>query len=320
MPVLCQISLCRSNIVIHSAIVFSDFSSVYVYANGCGCVNVCALASVSTAVWTASATATTLPAAVADYTSSKLPASSLEGAGSLVVAVTDSGAGSSLANQAELFKEGRQFNANQLQGGAGSGLGLFITQGVVDLHGGELVATSEGEGCGCTFTLTLPLVFAASETSTDCSVEEGRGGAADQGMRKEETAPSSSLTPSSVVKTVSGAGTGMRTRKISPPPPALPDIRHVLVVDDSHPSRKMLCRLLKNGGYQCVQAENGQECVDLMCRNREENQQLSGARGDEVTDYDPDNDDDDNDNDNNLIQIVFMDFEMPVMKGNMGHY
>jgi signal transduction histidine kinase len=50
-------------------------------------------------------------------------------AGSLVVTVTDSGAGISKDNQLHLFREGVQFNANQLQAGQGSGLGLWISHG-----------------------------------------------------------------------------------------------------------------------------------------------------------------------------------------------
>ena len=45
------------------------------------------------------------------------------------VTVRDTGAGLSAKNIGKLFGEGVQFNANGLQGGGGSGLGLFITKG-----------------------------------------------------------------------------------------------------------------------------------------------------------------------------------------------
>ena len=45
------------------------------------------------------------------------------------VTVQDTGAGLSAANLGKLFGEGVQFNANGLQGGGGSGLGLFISKG-----------------------------------------------------------------------------------------------------------------------------------------------------------------------------------------------
>ena len=45
------------------------------------------------------------------------------------VAIQDTGAGLSAANIDKLFGEGVQFNSNALQGGGGSGLGLFISKG-----------------------------------------------------------------------------------------------------------------------------------------------------------------------------------------------
>ena len=54
---------------------------------------------------------------------------SLDGIEMLEVAVVDSGAGLSPGNLQRLFGEGVQFNANGLQGGGGSGLGLFNTKG-----------------------------------------------------------------------------------------------------------------------------------------------------------------------------------------------
>ena len=85
------------------------------------------------------------------------------GCGSLVFSVTDTGAGMSAENLSRLFQEGVQFNANKLQAGQGSGLGLWISKGIVELHRGRLSATSKGEGCGATFTLELPLLFPKSQ-------------------------------------------------------------------------------------------------------------------------------------------------------------
>jgi signal transduction histidine kinase len=43
----------------------------------------------------------------------------------------------------------------------GLGLGLPIAKGLIDLHGGEIGAFSEGPGQGCTITILLPLVQSA---------------------------------------------------------------------------------------------------------------------------------------------------------------
>ena len=53
----------------------------------------------------------------------------IDGINMIEVTVKDSGAGLSAENLGRLFGEGVQFNANSLQGGGGSGLGLFITKG-----------------------------------------------------------------------------------------------------------------------------------------------------------------------------------------------
>ena len=86
--------------------------------------------------------------------------------GALHLSVTDSGAGISQTDQARLFREVVQFNPDVLQGGGGSGLGLFICKSIVDLHGGRIGVASEGEGLGSTFSVVLPM-FREERTSAD---------------------------------------------------------------------------------------------------------------------------------------------------------
>jgi signal transduction histidine kinase len=69
--------------------------------------------------------------------------------------VKDSGTGLSASQLEEICAEGVQFNANELQAGQGSGLGLFISKGIVEQHGGRLLVESEGLGKGVTFTASL---------------------------------------------------------------------------------------------------------------------------------------------------------------------
>ncbi len=95
----------------------------------------------------------------AQESKSKVDMENYIGCGSLVLSVTDTGAGMSAEHLSRLFQEGVQFNANKLQAGQGSGLGLWISKGIVELHRGKLSATSKGEGCGATFTLELPVLL-----------------------------------------------------------------------------------------------------------------------------------------------------------------
>ena len=93
-------------------------------------------------------------------------------AGSLLVTCKDNGAGLTPENIDELFQEGVQFNANVLQAGQGSGLGLCITKGIVELHQGAIHAESGGINEGATFIVELPVV---NEIRMDSDVEVGSG-------------------------------------------------------------------------------------------------------------------------------------------------
>jgi len=83
------------------------------------------------------------------------------------ISVQDDGAGLSKENIGRLFQEGVQINPNKLQKGGGSGFGLFITKGIVKLHGGSIWAESEGEGHGTTFAVQLPLCTEPPSPSVD---------------------------------------------------------------------------------------------------------------------------------------------------------
>jgi hypothetical protein len=87
----------------------------------------------------------------------------LEKAYRVRIEVTDTGVGISSEDQKKLFGQYVQFSAGMLQKGMGSGLGLWISKGIVELHGGKIGAFSEGEGCGSTFFVELPLYPYAEE-------------------------------------------------------------------------------------------------------------------------------------------------------------
>lgn len=72
------------------------------------------------------------------------------------ISVIDSGVGISEADQRKLFRQYVQIKPGQLQEGKGSGLGLWISKRIVDLHSGYIGVTSQGEGMGSTFFVDLP--------------------------------------------------------------------------------------------------------------------------------------------------------------------
>jgi CheY-like chemotaxis protein len=60
--------------------------------------------------------------------------------------------------------------------GGGLGLGLALVKGLIDLHGGEVAAHSDGPGQGSEFTIALPLAEppAAATPLTEASAENAR--------------------------------------------------------------------------------------------------------------------------------------------------
>jgi PAS domain S-box-containing protein len=80
----------------------------------------------------------------------------LEGGSAHIVSVTDSGIGMTaelVAHAFDLFVQGQR-TADRSQGGLG--IGLALVRKLVELHGGEITARSDGPGQGSTFSVALP--------------------------------------------------------------------------------------------------------------------------------------------------------------------
>ena len=69
----------------------------------------------------------------------------------IVISIRDRGIGIDPKIQEELFSTGTA------KSGMGSGLGLFISKGIVEAHGGKVWAENNAEGKGATFSFTLPI-------------------------------------------------------------------------------------------------------------------------------------------------------------------
>ena len=78
----------------------------------------------------------------------------------IYVSITDTGVGIHKEDLARLFtKFGRLDNSYVASASSGgTGLGLFISKSLVEIHKGTITATSDGEGRGTTFTFSLPIV------------------------------------------------------------------------------------------------------------------------------------------------------------------
>ncbi len=80
-----------------------------------------------------------------------------EAVDAVAVSVTDTGEGIPQALLNKIFEPFAQVDGSTTRKHGGLGLGLAIARSLVAMHGGSLVAASEGEDRGATFTLTLPV-------------------------------------------------------------------------------------------------------------------------------------------------------------------
>ncbi|KAG7354502.1 histidine kinase, DNA gyrase B-, and HSP90-like ATPase [Nitzschia inconspicua] len=158
--------------------------------------------------------------------------------GSLIVRISDSGVGLTKDQLDKLFGEGVQFDANKLQHGGGSGLGLNIAKGIVELHNGTIEAQSEGLGQGTTFIIELPLYIGSAYNADEVNSDE----------------VSHSQTPTEAESCNAVENKESRKKKR----------RRILVVEDSLSSRKMLIRLLEREGHLCMGASNGRDAVEMV--------------------------------------------------------
>lgn len=83
----------------------------------------------------------------------------------VAIRVSDNGIGIDAAHLGRVFEMFSQLEPALERSRGGLGIGLSLSRGLVELHGGRLDAHSEGAGRGSTFTLTLPIVHAAPDAA-----------------------------------------------------------------------------------------------------------------------------------------------------------
>ena len=94
----------------------------------------------------------------------------------LAITVTDTGVGLTPEFLPFAFDRFRQGDQSATRPHGGLGLGLAIVKHLVEMHGGDVVAESDGVGRGATFRIRLPLQGLAAEAADD-------GG--EQGLERE---------------------------------------------------------------------------------------------------------------------------------------
>lgn len=229
----------------------------------------------------------------------KIVPSEFDGVGRSVVtiSVADTGHGLTPEQIGMLFQDGVQFNPNQLQAGQGSGLGLYLSQAMAELHGGRMWATSDGENKGSTFHARFPVQVCTAATtiriddsspapdahklkSTTAFFDSARSNSSSSGF-----VVFSSKDTIATLKKSASRNNSLESLNISRP--ATVSEGRVLVVDDAASNRKIVSRILRQRGYECDEAKDGKECISVIL-----------AKGD--MEY---------------YSCILMDFEMPVLNG-----
>jgi two-component system CheB/CheR fusion protein len=91
-----------------------------------------------------------------------------------ILRVADTGVGMQPETLARLFQPFVQAEQTLDRSKGGLGLGLALVKGLVELHGGEVSAQSEGLGRGTVFTVRLPLQETAAAEVSSAPVSSGR--------------------------------------------------------------------------------------------------------------------------------------------------
>ncbi|WP_374074161.1 ATP-binding protein [Bdellovibrio bacteriovorus] len=94
----------------------------------------------------------------------KIEVSLTKAESNVVITVKDTGKGIDPGFLPYVFERFRQEDATTTRKYGGLGLGLAITRSIVEAHGGNVQASSEGKGKGATFTVILPMSSVKAHT------------------------------------------------------------------------------------------------------------------------------------------------------------
>ena len=225
----------------------------------------------------------------------------------LRVEVMDCGPGISSEDQCKLFHEVAQFNPNAHQGGGGSGVGLWISKKIVDMHGARINIHSE-VGVGSTFTLDIKIVQpqiamsfrSHSRVHPDSSDNHRHSGFealliplphrilshhpfASIDDRQPRVISDDHASPPLILPVMETTPSHLHSKEIGNRK------YNIMIVDDSKVNRVMLTRLLTSMGHSCYDACDGAAALNLY------QECLQKSR---------------------TIDVVLMDSHMPIMSGS----
>jgi len=149
----------------------------------------------------------------------------------VVITVEDSGVGIGPHVLPHVFERFRQGDSSNTRNHGGLGLGLAVVRHLVELHGGQVTASSTGEGQGAKFTVTIPL-----------------------------------LDPAPAARGDRGEGVLTATDELPDDAPRLDGLR-ILVVDRSEEVREVVSRILRLSGAEVEAVDSAADALASFARS-----------------------------------------------------
>lgn len=197
----------------------------------------------------------------------------------LCFSVQDTGRGLDEDERKLLFQRYSQASPKTHVQYGGSGLGLFISRGLVELQGGEIGVSSE-KGTGSTFSFYVRARRSFAPKESDDPV-----------VRNESWYASTPiLTADPIRPPKPSASRTASSHDMAPPLPF-----SILVVEDNLVNQRVLQKQLRNLGYTVLIANHGGECIARL----QESTFWAGRAADDGLE----------------LAVILMDLEMPVMDG-----
>ena len=145
--------------------------------------------------------------------------------------MSDTGRGIDPRLLPHVFDPFRQEERSHTHSRAGLGLGLAITQQLVEMHGGQIHAHSEGEGRGASFVVTLPALAARTGATPNKPLVE--------------------QIPSELTLESPNELRGL----------------YVLVVDDDEDARYLISEIFDCAGARVLTVSNVQRALEVLARD-----------------------------------------------------
>jgi len=167
----------------------------------------------------------------------KISLSAKTGNDEAIISVKDSGLGIEPEMLSKIFEMFGQIETPEKQAQGGLGIGLSVVKKLVEMHGGNIQAFSEGRGTGSEFIVRLPLA-----------------------ARQSETMPANRVSETDILQTAQmEMPKNTEARDFEPQK----EMRRILVVDDNQDAVEMMETLLGFEGYMTRTAFDGETGIRI---------------------------------------------------------